>query len=77
MGRQERVLTLDGEYVHLDGAERKGMFDRGKSAVHYLSPFISILTFVDVLGVLSYEGCIVLHSAKSNFKYIQIHCSKS
>lgn len=36
MGRQERVLTIDGEYVHLDGAERKGMFDRGKSAVHYI-----------------------------------------
>lgn len=35
MGRQERVLTVDGEYIHLDGAESKGFFDRGKSAVSH------------------------------------------
>ena len=35
MGKQERVLTLDGEYIHLDSVEAKKFFERGKSAVSY------------------------------------------
>jgi SAPK-interacting protein 1 (Sin1), Pleckstrin-homology len=35
MGKQERVLTLDGEYIHMDSVEAKKFFERGKSAVSY------------------------------------------
>ncbi|KAJ3369050.1 hypothetical protein HDU91_000089 [Kappamyces sp. JEL0680] len=35
MGKQERVLTIDGEYIQLDAVESKTFFERGKSAVSY------------------------------------------
>lgn len=45
MGRQERLLTIDGEYIHLDGAESKGFFDRGKSAVSHHLFALTLLRF--------------------------------
>lgn len=35
MGKQERLLTIDGEYIQLDSIEAKTFFDRGKAAVSY------------------------------------------
>ncbi|KAI8900471.1 stress-activated map kinase interacting protein 1-domain-containing protein [Globomyces pollinis-pini] len=35
MGKQERTLTIDGEYINLDSTEGKTVFNRGKSAVSY------------------------------------------
>ncbi len=53
MGKQERTITIDGEYIHLDSIEAKTFFERSKAAVSY--------KFSDVLS------CI--HSKKNPFLF--------
>jgi hypothetical protein len=35
MGKQDRMLTIDGEYIHIDSVESKTFMKRGKAAVSY------------------------------------------
>jgi hypothetical protein len=35
MGKQDRVFTIDGEYIHMDTAESKSLFSRSKALASY------------------------------------------
>ncbi|KAJ3286687.1 hypothetical protein HK104_008909 [Borealophlyctis nickersoniae] len=41
MGRHSRLLTLDGDYVHLMAAENKNFFDIMKTSSHHISTVVS------------------------------------
>ncbi|KAI9092360.1 stress-activated map kinase interacting protein 1-domain-containing protein [Phlyctochytrium arcticum] len=41
MGRHERLLTIDGDYIHLMAAENKNFFDTMKTSSHHISSVIS------------------------------------
>ncbi|KAJ3054992.1 hypothetical protein HK097_000138 [Rhizophlyctis rosea] len=41
MGRHERLLTIDGDYVHVMAAENKTFFDTMKTASHHISTITS------------------------------------
>ncbi|KAI8999440.1 stress-activated map kinase interacting protein 1-domain-containing protein [Gaertneriomyces semiglobifer] len=41
VGRHERLLTIDGDYIHIMAAENKNFFDTMKTSSHHISSVVS------------------------------------
>ncbi|TPX34094.1 hypothetical protein SeMB42_g07389 [Synchytrium endobioticum] len=41
MGKQERTLTIDGEYIHVLASENRSLFDSAKTNSHHISTVVS------------------------------------